>query len=379
MRYTIAERFPHPIIDKSTGPLVSIFMPTSRLSTETRNNIVRYKNLLKTVETKLGTEYPGKDAETLLATLRELTEDKIFWNYQLDGLGILASPEETVIYKLQRDIPEFVEVSGTFHIKPLLSAYQGDDSYQILALNKNEFRLFEGNRDAIREVVLPPEERKTLKDVVGTFYEEAGSNAVSLGSSGKVMFGGVGGSTRDEEAVDQEKFFRYVDRYIYESHSKRTELPLILASLPEHQKDFAKISHNEFLQKDGIKKDPQSLDPDALRTLAWEILEPQFYATIDKLAERYDLSKSRELASEDISEVARAALENRVDTLLVNLDKTIPGRIEPGNDRLLVENGAGDMLNDLAVLALKQKAKVFVVPKEKMDLETGVKSIFRYL
>lgn len=68
-----------------------------------------------------------------------------------------------------------------------------------------------------------------------------------------------------------------------------------------------------------------------------------------------------------------------MDTLLVNLDKTIPGRIEPGNDRLLVENGAGDMLNDLAVLALKQKAKVFVVPKEKMDLETGVKSIFRYL
>lgn len=379
MTYIIAERFPHPIIEKGEGPLVSIYLPTSRLSTETRNNVIRYKNLLKTVESSLSSDFPGKDGEKILLDLKEMLEDKIFWNYQLDGLGILASKDEIVVYKLQREVMEFATVSDTFHIKPLLNAYQADDSYQILSLNKNDFTLYEGNRYAIREVELPAEEKKTLKDVVGSFYEENHTHAVSMGTSGKTMFGmGGGGSTRDEEAVDVEKYFRWVDRYIFENHSKRTELPLILASLPENHTEFAKISHNDYLAKDGIKKDPQSMDPDEMREMAWKILEPEFNDNLEKLNERYELSKSRETASEDISEIARAALESRVDTLLVNLNKTIPGTIDPSSERLLSEEGSGDMLNDLALLALKQKAKVYVVSDDKIPLETGVKSIFRY-
>jgi len=71
-------------------------------------------------------------------------------------------------------------------------------------------------------------------------------------------------------------------------------------------------------------------------------------------------------------------MEGRVDSLIVNLNKTIPGRIAPGKDPLLVEMESGDMLNDLTLLALKQSAKVYVVTDEKLSLDTGVKAIYRY-
>lgn len=377
MTYIVAERFPHPIIEKGEAPLVSIYLPTSRLTTESKNNEIRFKNLLKKVESKLISVYPGKLGENILSDLKDLAEDKKFWANQLDGLGVLATSEDVVVYKLQRDVMEYVEVADTFYIKPLLNAYQTDDSFQILALNKSDFTLYEGNRYAIRKVDLPEDQHKSLKDVVGYFTEDNNLQGSSVGLQGSARFG-YGGSSRDEDAIDVEKYFRWVDRYIFENHSKRTELPLILASLPENHTEFSKVSHNDYLAAEGIKKDPQSLDDSELRKMAWAVLEPDFNSHLNKLIEKYELSKSRELASEDISEIARAAMEGRVESLIVNLNKTVPGSIDPNTDRLLVEEESGDMLNDLTLLALKQNAKVYVVTDEKLSLDTGVKAIYRY-
>jgi len=378
MSYIVSENFPHPILDLKEGPFISVYIPTSRVNTEAHDNSVRYKNQLKNIEIELEKKYDRKDFDSLFTTLKDLGNDKDFWNYQLDGLGVLAAKDQCVVFKLQREVKEFSTVSDTFYIKPLLNAYQTDDSYQILALNRNDFKLYEGNRYAIREIVIPPEEKKSFKEIVGTFYEEEHKTQISMGSSGKTMFGGGGGSTRDEEAIDAEKYFRYIDRLVEENYSKKTGLPLILASLTEYHAEFAKLSHNSYLMKEGIKKDPGSLSPEDLKNSAWKIMEPIYYNNIEKLSNKYELAKSKENASADISEVARAALESRVDVLLINLDKIVPGKISLDNDRLLSEEENGDMLNDLALLALKQKAKVFVVPEDKMISDTGVMSIFRY-
>lgn len=377
MAYIVAERFPHPIIENGDPPFVSIYMPTSRLTTETKDNEIRFKNLLKKAEELLLKNYPGRAGEEILSDLKTLLEDKPFWSYQLDGLGILAKRDEMVVYKLQRDVKEYVEVSKNFYVKPLLNAYQTDDSYQILALNKTSFTLYEGNRYGIREVELPEDERKTLKDVVGSFYEDSRTHGVSMGTGGKTMFGG-GGDTRDEEAVDRDKYFRWVDRYIHENHSKRTDLPLILAALPEHHAEFQKLSHNQYLLKEGIKKDPQTVTPEEYISFAWSVLSPKYTENVKKLHEKYEFNKSRELASEDLSEIARAAVSSRIDTLIVNLDANILGSISKDHGQLNLDDAETDLLNELALLALAQKSKVVVVSKEELPLETGVKAIFRY-
>ncbi|NLB19767.1 MAG: hypothetical protein GX829_02755 [Clostridium sp.] len=376
MNYIIAQTFPHPIIENAEKPLVSIYFPTTRISSGSKENEIRFKNALKIVEAQLQENYPGAAGEKILKSLQEFIGNNTFWNEQYDGLAILASKDDVVVYKLQRDVKEYVEVSDTFYIVPLLNAYQTDDNFQVLVLTQNAFKLYEGNRYAIREVNLPKDEQKGLKDVVGDFYEEGGRNHNSMGS-GRAVFG-TGSSADDEDQIDVEKYFRWVDRYILDNHSKRTEVPLILATLPENFTQFQEISHNDYLIKDGIKRDAQAMDNNSLRKLAWDVLEPNHIKTLKDLKDRYELSKSKELASSDLTEIAMATLESRVDVLLINLNETIPGKINQSTAKLQFDNGHGDMLNDLALMSLKQNAKVYAVPEDELKIENDVNAIYRF-
>jgi hypothetical protein len=48
------------------------------------------------------------------------------------------------------------------------------------------------------------------------------------------------------------------DRSVLELYSRPSELPLILAALPEHHSLFHKVSHNSLLTEDGIKGNPDA-------------------------------------------------------------------------------------------------------------------------
>jgi hypothetical protein len=76
------------------------------------------------------------------------------------------------------------------------------------------------------------------------------------GPEGANMVHGHGGK-KDVMDVETERFFRTVDRPIYDYCSKPSRVPLILGALPEHHNLFQKISHNEFLTDEGIKINPE--------------------------------------------------------------------------------------------------------------------------
>jgi hypothetical protein len=57
---------------------------------------------------------------------------------------------------LQRSAPELAVVAESFHVKPLIRILQSADRYHVLGLNRQQIKLFEGNRDALDEVKLDP-------------------------------------------------------------------------------------------------------------------------------------------------------------------------------------------------------------------------------
>jgi len=69
-------------------------------------------------------------------------------------LAVLAAPGLFRVYRLQRPVPELVVVADSFHTKPLMRILQSADRYQVLGLNRQEIKLFEGNRDALDEIEL---------------------------------------------------------------------------------------------------------------------------------------------------------------------------------------------------------------------------------
>ena len=132
----------------------------------------------------------------------------------------------------------------------------------------------------------------------------------------------------------------------------------------------------------GIEIDPGAADLEELRRLAWERVEPVYLARLATLVERYEVGKSRQLASDDVAEIAFATQAGRVGTLLVEADRQIPGRIDRATARVqkgdLAHPDIGDVLNDLAEWTLEMKGEVVMVPAQRMPSSTGIAATYRY-
>jgi hypothetical protein len=198
-------------------------------------------------------------------------------------------------------------------------------------------------------------------------------------AGGQATFHGHG-SKADEPRLDMERFFRVVDRAILEAHSKPSELPLLLASLPEYQTEFRKLSHNPFLLEEGIHKDADALTPEQLRDEAWRVMQPRYHARLAQILDEYGAATGRALASDDLTHVLEFALDGRVGTLIVEADRRIPGHIEGRRPRMAQadEPAAGDILDYLAEQVMRTGGQVVVAPQGSMPNDKGLAAIFRY-
>ncbi|MFO7686695.1 MAG: hypothetical protein R6V60_11430 [Desulfobacterales bacterium] len=364
-------------------PCISIYQPTHRHRPENQQNPIRFRNLLKTVEESLRQKYPTQEIQPLMEPFRLLESDRNFWNHTLDGLAILGAPGLFRIFRLQRPVSEFCAVADSFHVKPLIRILQSADRYQVLCLNRREMRLFEGNRDVLDEVEPAPGVPKTISEALGDELTEPHQTVASYGmGAGKTPMRHGHGAKKDEVDNDTERYFRAVDRAILEHHSRPTGLPLMLAAMKEYHAPFRKVSRNPFLMQEGIQINPDALSLDQLRVKAWGKVEPLYLERLSNLIENYQVARSRQLGSDDLSQVAQASIAGRIGHLLVEADRIIPGRIDPGTGEIKLRDithpEIDDLLDDLAETVLRMKGDVVVVPKERMPSITGVSATYRF-
>lgn len=358
------------------GPRLSLYMPTHRHYPDNLQDPIRYKNLLKTLEESLRSAYSSRDAKPLLAPYRDLAEDRDFWNHTWDGLAVLGTTNLFKVMKLQRPVPELAVASDSFHIKPLLRILQSADRYQVLSLNRHNVKLFEGNRDQLDEVELPAGVPHTITEALGEELTEKSRNFSSHGISHGHH------ARKDELDIDEDRFFRAIDKAILEAYSKPSGLPLVLAALGQYHTPFHKISRNPYLLDRGIETDAAALTGDQLCQRAWSVVLPEFHARLHKLAEEFGQAKSRGLGSDDVNEVARAAAESRIDAMLVEAERLIPGKLDHQTGKLtlsqLNDPQADDLLDDLAEMVLSRGGHTIVVPAADMPTKSGVAATYRF-
>ncbi len=365
-------------------PCLSLYQRTHRRRPENQQDTIRFRNLVKEMETSLRQNYPEVDGRLLMEPFEALAHDDDFWNHTLDGLAVLSGPGLFRVFGLQRPVVELVVVADSFHTKPLRLFLQSVDRYQVLGLSLSKVRLFEGNRDALDEIKLAPGVPRTISEALGEELTEPHQTVSSYGGVGgdaTPMHHGQGGK-KDEVQIDTERFFRAVDRAVLEHHSRPSGLPLILAALPEHHHLFHQVSHNSFLMANGITVNPDALSIDELRERAWQVVEPQYQARLAALADEFAVAKSDGRGSDDLAQVAQAAAGGRVATLLIESDRQIAGHLDGATGRVevadLSDPQVDDLLDDLGELVGKMDGQVVIMPTERMPVQTGLAAIYRY-
>jgi len=334
-------------------PCISIYQPTHRQHPDNQQDPIRFGNLVTGVEDSLRREHPNREIRPLLEPFRALGEDREFWQHPLDGLAVFASPGSFRAYGLQRPVPERAIIAGSVHVKPLVRFVQSADRYQVLCLSRQEAKLYEGNRDALDPI--------ELADGIPRTNAEAG------------------GYERDSNDM---RFFRALDRGVLDRHSRPSGLPLVLVGTTENLEHFRRISDNPALTGEGVRFDPWSLPPDRLREEAWQVVLPHYLQRLAGLVDNFHEARSRRLASGDLSDIAQAAVANRVATLLVEAYRVVPGTLDRASGRISFEDlsrhDVDDLLDDLAELVLSKGGEVVVVPTDRMPARSGAAAIFRF-
>ncbi|TCT16240.1 hypothetical protein EDC18_102257 [Natranaerovirga pectinivora] len=382
MLYEIVNEFPNDLFFQQEGPLISLYQPTHRFYTENKQDPILFKNLIKEIEGSLAQKYSKKEIYPIMSPFYQIEKDLDFWNHTLDGLAIFATTNNCKVYKLHRTVDPLAIVAESFHIKPLIRTFQSSNKYQLLGLSGDKFTLYEGNRYGIEEVKIDPSMPRTIEEVLGEQYTDSYlAHGVYGSGAGSTIYHGHGGKS-DEMDKDVEKFFRYVDRFVLENYSTSSNLPLILVSLKEYHNTFMNISNNPYLVEEGIKGSYDSFDIDKLKEKAWELIEPIYLNKTKKLVTSYMNAKASLLGSDNIEEIAKATYENRVETILIESEKIIPGKVDEDTGEIhfgsLEDPRYGDVLDDLVEFVIKKKGEVVVLPKERMPSETGAAAIYRY-
>lgn len=362
---------------------ISLYMPTFKSHPEKQQDPGKFRELVKEIEESLLLKHSANEVKELIAPFQKLVEDFDFWQHTTEGLAVLRTKDFFKVIGLQTPVDKLVVVADSFHTKPLRKYLQTLERYQVLGLSLTDVHFYEGNRHSLVEVELLPGVPKTIKEALG---DQLTQKYLTISSGGSGV-GGTGihhghGSKSDEIEKDTERFFTVVSRAVAEYYSEPSGLPLILAALPEHHNLFQKVSNNPHLLPNGITINPKSVSIEKLKKLAWEIIEPEYFSKLDKLAEQFNQAKANGIGSDTMEEIGEAAAQGRVDTLLLESDRVIPGRINRETGEIesadLEHPEIDDLLDDIGELVLHKGGDLVVVPVEKMPTFTGIAAIFRY-
>ena len=119
-----------------------------------------------------------------------------------------------------------------------------------------------------------------------------------------------------------------------------------------------------------------------LADAAREILDRQNAAEIQDLAAVFSQRTSGNFATSDLSHAARAATYGAIETLLVDIDSDVPGRVDEETGVLKLDEAPSaasyDVVGEIAGRALANGARVLGVRKADLPTDGVLAAILRF-
>lgn len=375
---------------------ISLYMPTYRDESNWSQNTTRLKNLLSDARDQLRDQGHREDAiDDILGDARQLLDRPSFWRSNIgDGLAVFITSETTEVFRLPLTFEEVAIVGDRFHLKPLFPIIAANNRFYLLALSKNDVRLYQGTHQSVSEIEAAEIPTSIVEAIQGEGSDRQGQRHIenqavqSDGASTDAAHHGSSGGTADDmsgEPQDElKRFFREVDENVSE-YIGGEEVPLVLAGVSEYLPLYREVnSYPHLIDDEIVPGNPESLDTSTLHEKAWTIVEPVFQTAEQEEAERFEqlYYQDEQMASDDFHEIIPGCAYSRVDTLFVPIGEYRWGRFYPDTNTVEVHEsqkpGDGDLLNYAAVKAYLNGATVHVLRPQKMPGGRSIAATFRY-
>jgi hypothetical protein len=197
------------------------------------------------------------------------------------------------------------------------------------------------------------------------------------------VFHGHGVASQDDPKDYIARYFHRVDAGISDLLADE-EAPLVLAGVEYLLPIYQDANDYPHLLEDGIARDPQAMDLEALHAEAWSLVEPLFLQKQEQAVDvyRHLAGTGSERASKEVNEVVRAAYFERVEALFVALDEEQWGTFDPESGEVerheQMEPRDRDLLNVAAVHTMLNGGSVFALTRDAMPDSAPLAAVFRY-
>lgn len=334
------------------APSVTIYLSTDRVSRD-RSDRIELRNAWDATATQLaGAGADDADVAAMAELVEQLSRDDRFWERQAESLAVFLTPTGVRTFRLPNRLTPSVHVADRFHVTPLLRAVTFPRATWILALSLGRVRLLATSAAG------PPEE----VEVPGM---PADIEEMRL--------------TRADHAREI-NFVREVD------HALRgvvggSDLPLILAATVDTAASFRSVTSLTNLVEPLLRGNPDEASAQELAEEAQDVLDGLHAAELAELAELLDERSSEGRAATDVADVARLATMGAVDTLLVDMDASLPGTVADDGAVSFAagdDPGVHDVVDELVRRVHLAGGRILAVRREDVPGGGEVAALLRY-
>ena len=375
------------LVDLEDEQFISIYMPTYSSGVDIRQNPVRLKQLLRKAEAELyNLEMRKEEIEILLKPGTTLVSETRFWQNQSEGLALFIHSDGIEYFRLPISFKESMTISNKIYIKPLLPLFSGNGQFNILALSKNENRLFRCTRQNIVEIELKdgpeniydmkvdddPKTRLLLRISSPTQSNGLIDNMVSQGQANE----------NDYEKNKLTKYFRAIDKALLDTESNN--VPLILAGVDYLIPIYREKSNHPYIVKEFIKGNPENLSPEQIHEKAWKIVEPIFTKDQEKAKEMYNQysGQRNNLYLNTLDDIIPAAYSGQVEFLFLDNEIDKWGKFDHKENKIEIHEKENvnneDLMEYVSILTLSRGGKVFAMDSQEIPDEKSIAAVLRY-
>jgi hypothetical protein len=302
------------LLDNRHPASVSVYLSTDPVSSGQAEQ-TELGNLASAAERQLVEAGIAKaDVAAVADSLADLKDDAEFWRFQARSLAVFVTPDTATTFRLPNRLGSAVEVSNRFHVKPLLRALTFPQVALVLALAQGSARVVEVAPDVEPGPVDVPD----LPTDVASWAGKA--SILDRAPSGRLQ-----GS--EGQKVRMRQYARGIDQALRPLLGG-LGVPLILAAAEPLDSIYRSVSTYPLLAASSIAGNPETAGDAELVAAARKVLDELNASHLGGVHALYRQRESESRAAGDLAVVARAATFGAVDTVLVDIDASVPGNVD---------------------------------------------------
>jgi hypothetical protein len=368
---------------------VSIYLRTTPVTPQAQADRIELKNLARLAAEQLqGAGTDKRSCAAIAEQLDDLVDDNEFWRFQAHSLAIFVTPENLRTFRVPNALQQLVIVSDRFHVKPLLRSVSFPQSCYVLALAQKSVRVVEVSPDlpstAIHVEGMPEDAGRAVQGAGEAGDWPRSPRPRLRASAGARGAGGYWPSGRiqapEAQKVLLRQFARQVDKALRPVVTGNC-VPLVLAAAEPLASTFRSVNSYPHLAAATIEGNPEAMTEAQLGDRARAVLDGIYRDELTAWRTLFEARANQGRATTDIAQAARAASVGAVDSMLMDIDETLPGRIAKDGAVVFAKQPTAttyDLVDEIATRVITTGGRVIGVRKAEIPRAAVVAAMLRY-